>query len=174
MSRLMLSSDLHLGHKNIYKFRPEFSSSEEHHEVLFDNLASNVNKRDSLILLGDIAFDKVWLERIKGIKCAKKLLVCGNHDLDFGLKMVDLVTVYDEIKALYTKRNYWFSHCPIHPQEMRGRCGNIHGHLHHKKVQQEYRGDGDYVGDVDDRSYINVCVEHTNWKPISFKEATGG
>jgi calcineurin-like phosphoesterase family protein len=175
MSKLMITSDLHLGHKNIHKFRPEFSSAEEHHEIIFDNLASNINKRDSLILLGDICFSKEWLERIKTINCAKTTIIVGNHDLEFGIHMRDLVDTYDAVYSLWTKRDFWFSHAPIHPQEMRGKKANIHGHLHGNMVwkdhlKQQYCDGYDEI----DPNYINVCVEHTDWKPITFAEATNG
>ena len=170
MTRLMITSDLHLGHKNIHKFRTEFKSAEAHHETIFENLAMNVQKRDSLILLGDIAFDRYWLDKIKSIKCAKKLLICGNHDTENGIKMRDLVNVYDDVMALHSRRNYWFSHCPIHPQEMRGKIGNIHGHLHSNVIWR----DSGLLFSVTDKRYLNACVEHTNYKPISFAELTGG
>lgn len=156
MSRLMITSDLHLGHKNIHKFRHGFESADKHHETLFENLAMNIQKRDSLFLLGDIAFDKFWLEQIKSIKCAKKTLICGNHDTENGIKMSDLVLVYDDIYSLYSKRNVWFSHCPIHDSQFRGKTHNIHGHLHSHLVA--------------DGRYVNACVEHTNYKPVSFSE----
>lgn len=159
MSKLLLTSDLHLGHKNIIKFREGFDSLEHHNETLFENLASSVNKRDSIIFLGDIAFDKAWLERIASIKCTKKMLILGNHDLEHGIKMEDLLATYDRIESLYSKRNKYFTHCPIHPSQFRGKTHNIHGHLHGKLI-------------LDDR-YINVCVEHTNWKPIEFAIAIG-
>ena len=100
MSRLMITSDLHLGHSNINKFRP-FKSSEEHHEVVFDNLASNIGKRDSLILLGDIAFDEYWLKRLDQIKCAKKTLILGNHDTE-KLPMKLVCNHYDVVHSLYS------------------------------------------------------------------------
>lgn len=156
MTRLMITSDLHLGHLNICKFRTQFSTPEEHDNIVFENLATSVNKRDSLILLGDVAFTKYWLDKIKSINCAKKLLVCGNHDTEKGIKMRDLVKVYDDVVAMYSRRNYWFSHCPIHPAELRGRLGNIHGHGHQDVI--------------DDPRYFNVCLEHTNYKPISFAD----
>ena len=174
MSRLMLTSDLHLGHKAIHKYRPSFSSAEEHHEIMFDNLASNINKRDSLVLLGDICFSKEWLARIKEIKCLKKTIVVGNHDLEFGITMRDLVDTYDSVQCLWSKRNYWFSHAPIHPQEMRTRKGNIHGHLHGNMVWKNWiHPVDDFRPGLDqiDQRYINVCVEHTDWKPITFQEA---
>jgi len=174
MTRLMIISDMHLGHKNIHKFRKQFCTAEEHHEFIFEMLAINVQKRDSLILLGDIAFDRHWLGKIASIKCTKKLLICGNHDTENGIKMRDLVRSYDDVMSLHSRRNYWFSHCPIHPQEMREKKGNIHGHLHKNEV-------GDYLPSIDgnsdifcrDERYLNACVEHTNYKPISFADLTG-
>lgn len=155
MSRIMISSDLHLGHSNILKFREGFSSVEEHNEIIFDNLASNIHKRDSLILLGDVAFSAYWNQRIKEINCVKKTLILGNHDTDRHLNMNDLLDVYDSIHSLTVKNKSWLSHCPIHPQEFRNKEFNIHGHLHAKII--------------DDPRYINVCVEQTDFKPVNLQ-----
>ncbi len=154
MSRLMISSDLHLGHKNIHKFRSEFSTADEHHETIFENLAMNIKKADSLLLLGDVAFSKYWLEKVSSINCKKITLVCGNHDTENRIKMIDLCNAYDEVQSLFSKRNIWFSHCPIHDTQFRGKIFNIHGHLHADKI--------------DDSRYINACVEHHGFKPVSF------
>ena len=166
MSRLMITSDLHLGHKNIHKFRDQFSTAEEHHEVIFDNLASNIGKRDSLIFLGDVAFDYWWLGRLKSIKCAKKTLILGNHDTEH-LKMWALDKAFDSIHSMFSKRNMWFSHCPIHPDQFRDRLLNIHGHLHDKKVLARNIINNEMRPDL---RYFNACVEHTDYKPISFSE----
>lgn len=80
MSKLLITSDLHLGHKNICKYRTQFSSADEHHNFIFENLATNVSKRDTLYILGDCAFDKYWLDKVKSIKCQHKKLILGNHD----------------------------------------------------------------------------------------------
>ena len=177
MSRLLFTSDLHLGHKNICKYRTQFSSPEEHDNTLYENLSTNVRKGDTLYLLGDIAFTFEWLEKIKQINCRHKLLVCGNHDTERGIKMKHLVDVYDDVVALTSKRNYWISHCPIHPQEMRGKLGCVHGHLHSKKVKMKdpMGYDTPISGSlVSDHRYLNVCVEHTNYKPITFEQLIEG
>jgi len=162
VTRLMITSDLHLGHKNIIKFRGGFSSADDHHEFMFEQLAVNVQKRDSLFLLGDIAFDKYWLNKLKEIKCVKKTLILGNHDTESGIKFSDFVGVYDDVHSLFAKRNVWFSHCPIHTSQFRGKACNIHGHLHDKKVKTDTMHD--------DQRYINACVEHTNLAPVSFAD----
>jgi calcineurin-like phosphoesterase family protein len=168
----MITSDLHLGHKNIHKFRNQFATAEEHHEFVFENLATNINKADSVIFLGDIAFDMKWLEKLYFINCRKKTLILGNHDTE-RLNMLDLTSVYDSIHSLFSKRNCWFSHCPIHPGEFRGRALNIHGHTHDRLVMKQtsdfVRGSTIRADNYDGR-YFNACVENTDYKPISFSE----
>lgn len=170
MSRLIVSSDWHLGHRNIHKYRTEFSTAQDHHETIFENCATMINKNDSLILLGDIAFDREWLYRLTQINCRKKTLILGNHDTE-RVHIREICDVFDEVHSLWSKRNCWWSHAPLHPQEMRGRLLNIHGHLHgnqvfvhpqnekHKKTWQEL-----------DQNYFNVCLEHTDYMPVTFQE----
>lgn len=173
----MITSDLHLGHKNICKYRTQFSTEEEHNEVMFDNLASSLNKRDTLFMLGDMAFTLEWHKKLSEIKCRHKVLILGNHDTDRSVKVQHFQGMYDKIHSLLSHRNYWFSHCPIHPQELRGRLGNIHGHLHGGVVEREIQvpystdeGSGSRIEVCIDTRYLNACVEHTNFKPISFEE----
>jgi len=169
MSRLMLTSDLHLGHKNILKFRSGFSSQEEHDETIFENLATSVNKRDSVIFCGDIAFNTDWLERIADIRCAKKTLILGNHDTEHCC-IADLLWCFDAIHSMYKKRNVLFTHCPVHPDHLRGATVNIHGHLHNGLVERGVLEYGNHIADEIDPRYINICVEHTDFKPVSFAE----
>lgn len=173
----MITSDLHLGHKGITKYRKQFAYAEEHHGTMFENLATNVGKRDTLFMLGDMAFTMEWHLRLAEIKCRHKVLILGNHETDRGVKVKDFAPLYDKIHSMLSHRNYWFTHCPIHPQEFRGRLGNIHGHLHGNNVWMEEEPEihlgPTFMSPVDQR-YLNACVEHTNWKPISFEEITSG
>jgi calcineurin-like phosphoesterase family protein len=177
MSALKFTSDLHLGHKNICKYRTDFSSSDNHDSFIFENLVRDIKKRDTLYFLGDVAFTKEWLAEIKSIKCQHKKLICGNHDRDHHT-MRELCDAFDSVDVLLSKRNIWMTHCPIHPQELRGRDFNIHGHLHNKLVEKEeayeveygiFEGNLEYR-DIPDPRYLNVCVEHTDWKPITFED----
>jgi len=124
---------------------------------------SLIPKKATLFLLGDIAFDKHWLDRIKATPCRNKILVVGNHDLDRGtVTMRDLVDTYDQVYSLHKYKNYWLSHAPIHPTELRGKK-NIHGHTHHYLMLDE--------NGVPDSNYINVCCEYTGNKPIPWEYA---
>lgn len=161
-------SDCHFAHENISQFRklknPDGSlmSSEEQHEALYETLAQ-VPKRATLWLLGDIAFSKEWLERIKKLPCRNKILVCGNHDLDRkDITMRDLVNTYEQIYALHKYKGFWMSHAPIHPMELRGRK-NMHGHTHPYLMLGE---DG-----LPDKRYCNLSCEYTGHKPIPWTYA---
>lgn len=155
-------SDCHFGMANISSFRKlkkldgSLMSSEEQHEVLYETLAL-VPKRATLWLLGDIAFNKEWLGRIKKLPCRNKILLVGNHDLDRkDVVMGDLVETYDQVYALHKYKGCWMSHAPIHPMELRGKLC-MHGHLHYALVE-------------DDR-FRNVSAEYTGFKPVPWEFA---
>lgn len=160
MSRLVLSSDLHLGHKNITNYRTRFNSAEEHHEYVLLRHKETIQKNDTWYCLGDVAFTLPWLMRLKEIHCKRKVLILGNHELEKELTMGDLLKVFDAVYSLKAHKAYgakmWFSHCPIHPAEMRSKDLNIHGHTH------------DYH--MDDPRFVNLCVEHTDFGVVSLEE----
>ena len=180
MSKVWMWSDLHLGHDNAINWRKEFKTAEEHHETLFDNLATAVGKRDVLYLLGDIAMSTEWLTRVCSIPCVKRIAVLGNHDTEKrgGVEGYHLAAQFDEIHSLMKYRtsrglpNIWLSHAPIHEQELRG-CINIHGHTHDHNITRKGRKPtwyGSKVVDVLDKRYVNICPEQTDWKPVNFQQ----
>lgn len=153
MSMVYFAADLHLGHKNVHKFRKQFSSAEEHDAVVRENFEKVLTKRDKLFLLGDIAFNRESLEWVSSLRCTK-VLVCGNHDTQGDITMKDVVRCYDEVYSLTTYKGYWLTHCPIHVDEIRGRKGVIYGHTHNHKI--------DHI------LYHCVSLEHTDMKPVLF------
>jgi calcineurin-like phosphoesterase family protein len=146
-----ICSDLHLGHKNICKYRDEFNSDKSHDSFIKRGLEAIDGKKSMIFFLGDIALDYESLEFISRLK-ARKVLICGNHDLDRQVnKMSDLVEVYDDIYGVYKYKGFWLSHAPIHPNELRGKK-NIHGHTHRYLMLNE-------KGWID-KNYINVCMDY--------------
>lgn len=156
MTRLVTGGDYHLGKNNVCEMRPQFTSDEEHNEVVFDNLACSVNKNDSLILMGDVAHTLEWHQRISEINCAKITLVPGNHCIEKKIKMIHLIAYYQSIDPYLSLRNCWWSHIPIHPDHLRGRKYNIHAHLHHDIIPDE--------------RFLNVSIDHWDLKPVTFAE----
>lgn len=151
------SSDFHLGHKSICKYRPQFNTPEEHDECILQ-MMEKLTKRDILYVLGDFLFEgpkyKEYLERIKKMPVRIKLIM-GNHDaIDL---YADCIGSNIEIQLpLFSWKNIWISHCPIHPQEIRGRLGNLHGHLHGSVVRD--------ISGESDRRYFNVNLDNNNFK----------
>ena len=154
MSKVYFTSDWHLGHRNILKYRPEFPSIEAHDSTLIDNFNSIITKRDVVYFLGDIIFTDEALELFKSLNHCRKILVMGNHDY---LDVSEYRTVFDDVVGLKSYRGFWLSHCPIHPQEMRNRIGNIHGHLHHSILQDPAH------------MYFDVSPEKHNYYPVGLE-----
>ena len=155
MTQAFFIGDLHLGHTNISKHRPQFESLQQMRDTLCENWHKTVTKRDTIYLMGDAAFDKAALEDLS-TWAGEKVLILGNHDSD-RLKMEDIYKHYKNVRSLYKYHEFWLSHCPVHPDELRGKI-NIHGHVHDKTIMLN--------GDVDSR-YINVSCEAVNYTPIS-------
>lgn len=155
MSRVFFISDLHIGHRAILKYSSAYrygDNVDEHDLWLVTQWNSVVkSKKDIVYVLGDICFDKkkLWiLDKMEGIK----YMLPGNHDLfDYELYR----SYFEKIIGFKKYREFWLSHAPIHPQELRGRK-NIHGHVHANSIP-------------DDR-YINVSVEALNGTPITLEE----
>lgn len=161
MSKVYFTSDTHFATTNMKKFRKQFSSMEEHDAVILDNINSTLNKRDTLYILGDIAADAAaTYEFLNKIRCENINVIMGNHDI-FSKKDTRWMGLCNYIGGFLTYRNFWVSHCPIHPTEVVWRRGNIHGHTHSKNMLLP-------DGVIEDPRYFNVCLEQTDYKPIAF------
>ena len=146
-------SDLHLGHKNILNFSPcRFGRNiDEHDEWIVSQWNSVVNKKDLVYVLGDVCFSGDKLNLFREMN-GNKILIRGNHDrFQTSLYLKFFSQVYGIIK----KYDFWISHAPIHPQELRGKR-NIHGHVHSNSIPDE--------------RYINVSVEALNAVPVSLED----
>jgi len=153
----LFSSDFHFGHKVIAeKYRQKFSSNEEHDHFILDQIAK-MNKRDILFVLGDFIFDSEkydwYIEQLSKMSPRIKLIM-GNHDSRLLYKETRLPKLEIQL-PLYSYKGNWLSHCPIHPDELRGKF-NIHGHLHN--------------ANLDDSRYFDVSPEKHNFKFVDFEE----
>lgn len=152
----LFSSDFHLGHKVIVPKYRNFSSIEEHDSIILDQIA-DMNKRDILFILGDFLFDSDqydWYIEQLGKMSTRIKLVMGNHDSLKLYKETRLPKLEIQL-PLFSYKNHWISHCPIHPQELRNRDGNIHGHLHNAAL--------------DDKRYFDVGLDKNNMKFVEWE-----
>lgn len=144
MTNVWFTSDLHFGHKNIHKFREDVYSEEGNRAKIITHWNKLVNKRDDVYVLGDAAFSMDTLQEFSSLP-GRKFLVRGNHD-EFA--DVAYYPHFENIYGLKRYKEFWLSHAPIHPAELRGKV-NLHGHVHYESIP--------------DVRYFNMCVENL-WK----------
>lgn len=172
---ILFTSDCHLGHKAILKYRPQFNTIEEHDEAFFTEVGK-LKKRDILFVLGDFIFDsdkfEYYLERLSKYSCRIKL-VMGNHD-SIKIYTQNIANNIEIQLPLFTYKEHWISHCPIHPDEIRGRKGNIHGHTHGNIIMtdvDELAYKDEYTTEKRaDKRYYDVGLDNNNFKFITFED----
>lgn len=150
MANVWFVGDLHAGHEKVHNFRNQFNSEQEHFEQMAENYHKVVGKRDKVFFMGDTVFTHERLKQVASWAGDSKVLILGNHDTDkIGIRT--LGWHFDEVYAYLKYKEFWLSHFPIHPEELRGRK-NIHGHVHSATVP--------------DTRYFNTSLENTNYCPI--------
>lgn len=150
MPSVYFISDLHFGHEKICDFRDGFgSTSEEHDDILISKINSTVRAKDKLFVLGDAAFGIEGVKKLGLINCKNMELIIGNHDSKH------CYPYFNAIHGFRRYKEFWLSHCPVHPEELRGKV-NIHGHVHNKTIE--------------DSNYISVCVEACDGIPMTIDQ----
>lgn len=157
--KTFIVSDTHFGHKNILTFTGEdgklirpFSSVEEMDELMIENWNKTVSSKDKIYHLGDVVINRRCLpilDRLNG----RKVLVKGNHDI---FKLDDYIKYFYDIRGYHILDRLILSHIPLHEDSMNRFRGNVHGHLHRRKLE--------------DKRYLNVAMEQINFTPIDFEE----
>jgi len=168
-SNLWLFSDSHFGHDNIMKFQQR---PKNHESMMLSNWIERVREDDYILHMGDVCMSKGtevaqrWL-RIIGRMPGQKKLILGNHDKEAG-------PVYKAYKNLagfeiipeFIQNRVAFTHRPItsfHPAFDNDLWDiNVHGHTHGNPIYPDIDGGADEA-----KTYINVCVEMTNYAPIT-------
>lgn len=139
-------SDPHFADEEMKYIRKGYIGDEEQ----IARIRSKVGKNDTLIILGDVG-NKEWLKKIRGYK----VLVLGNHDTGATTYEDYVDEVYEG--ALMISDKILLSHEPIEfPYAL-----NIHGHDHSGWEKMK-------------TPHLNVCAEHIDYTPISFKQIIEG
>lgn len=171
MSKIFLTSDLHINHANILKYEPEsrpFETIEEMNEAIINNWNSVVSEEDTVYILGDFFMGK-WTEiekilpRFKG----KIILIRGNHD---DKRRVEIYKAHGiEVKDIdyisYKGRFFILCHFPMTNEEFirmivqdNSEVVFLYGHIH-SNAPKGYV-DGTY----------HVGVDTNNLTPISLNQ----
>ena len=170
---IWIISDTHINHENIIKYsnRP-FANVHEMNEAMCDNWNDTVkNPTDIVYHLGDVYMglkdngkEKTshkgnLLFKLRG----RKRLILGNHD---NAKDPLLHKVFQKISIwrMFPEFGVLLTHVPVHPSSLNpDKCRiNIHGHIHTNVVL--------LAPGIRDRRYKNVCVEHTNYRPVNIED----
>ena len=145
-------ADTHFGHRNICKYRTQFSNPAEHDEHIISRWNDKIKKKRCQVwVLGDFCIKNKYydFDEIIGRLHGTIHVITGNHCYTEAYKNIHVA------QGLVKKYGFWLSHCPIHPNELRGKR-NIHGHVHTETI--------------DDDRYINVCVDVNVYSPVHIDE----
>jgi calcineurin-like phosphoesterase family protein len=165
MSNVFLTSDSHWGHKGVCEFmqndgvtklRP-WDTAEEMDEEMVKRWNDTVRPNDKVYHLGDVAINRKALPilaRLNGIK----VLIKGNHDI---FRLEEYTPYFKDIRGSHLLDGKICTHIPVHPASLYRFPVNIHGHLHSNRVMLE---------DKIDPRYQSVCVEQTDFRPISLED----
>jgi calcineurin-like phosphoesterase family protein len=153
MSRVFVTSDLHLGHKNLAINYRGFETIESHDEYIVQNWNSVVTKRDVVYILGDITLENSRHYHTLDLLEGKKYVALGNHDSRKHVQ--ELLRYVNGVAGIFEYKGFCMSHIPIHPLELDRYRGNIHGHTHEKSFM--------------DQRYFNVCLDVHEYKPVLFQ-----
>lgn len=157
MAEVWFCSDLHFGHKNISKFRKEVSSEADNVKRITSDWKDVVRKRDVVYVLGDAAFTMEAVKIFDNLPGIKNL-VRGNHDL---LDTQVYLKYFNSIYGFLKYKEFWLSHAPIHPDELRNKV-NLHGHVHYESIRKQSNPVTNTSSPLDER-YFNCCAENL-WK----------
>lgn len=152
---IFFTADLHFGHKSITqtgpegRFRRPFADADEMNTVLVNRWNEVVGVNDKVYVLGDVSLNPKSMPII-GLCKGKKHLIKGNHDI---APIAEYLKYFYEVSAYRVFPEFIASHMPIHTSQLGRFKANVHGHLHDEVLE--------------DRRYVNVSVEQTNYTPIS-------
>ena len=155
--RTWVWSDLHLRHRNIIKYckRP-FVDAEHMGAAMMAGWKSVVGADDTVLNGGDVALagslDKAGRAEIRAAP-GRKLLVVGNHDFNRKTGLLDAAghETATGILAIDTDPPMVLTHVPM--DGLPAGWVNLYGHVHNNEPLR-------------DTPHINVCVEHTDYRPL--------
>ena len=162
MANVFVISDTHFGHESslrwlredgVTKVR-EFQNLTEMNQLMIDNWNKTVGPLDKVYHLGDVAMNRRYLNTLFALN-GRKVLIKGNHDI---FKLEDYKHFFYDIRAYHVLDKFIFSHIPIHPEQIDKFKGNVHGHLHERRILDK---SGNF-----DVNYMSVCVEQVNYTPV--------
>lgn len=170
---IFFTSDLHLGHRNIINLCDRlFANTEEMDAVLIDNWNRKVKSTDTVYIIGDVVWDKkkvtYYMEQLSG----RKILVAGNHDLQWVKKEESrncFETVANYLEVSLNGHPITMCHYPMlewrsSREELPRKLGyHIHGHIHNRVAEE-------YVPIYRQFNALNAGIDVNGYAPVTFIE----
>lgn len=163
MANIFFTSDHHFDHANFLNFKDDkgnkirpFATVEEMNETMIERWNSVIRPQDKVWHLGDVTFRPNQFARIASRLNGHKRLIGGNHD---DLKNYELTRWFEKVQIwrIFKDEGFICTHVPILAGQFRYKVQyNVHGHIHQNVI--------------DDPQYVNICVEQTNYTPLSMEE----
>jgi calcineurin-like phosphoesterase family protein len=170
MAEAFFTSDLHLGHPQILNHanRP-FADVAQMNHVLINNINATVGMKDTLYLLGDVAFripKEDAAKLLAEIRCRNLYLVVGNHDHHYeDTGLFKEIRIYREQKIEGLPSRTVLFHYPIAEwnRYYQGAI-HLHGHIHSK-------GPTYNIANFEKHHYaFDVGVDANGYRPVSASE----
>ena len=171
MSKVLFTSDLHLGHESILclGFGRPFKSIQDHDEELICRWNEKVRPEDHVYLLGDFSYRSVvavhqYLEQMEG----NKHLIVGNHDSKWMKNekaLAHFESIDDSLNTTIDGRHLFLTHAPQVPKPPH--AAMIYGHIHADKPEDIWP----YLCNLGERGLaLNASVDINNYEPVTFEE----
>ena len=172
--RVWFASDYHFCHTNVIKYdnRP-FESVEEMNEVLVNNWNSRVGKKDVVIYLGDLSFERNGNETQRIVKELNGTIhyILGNHDDEKDMRKLNrFETISDYINLSIhdldtprKKQGIMMMHYPILSWD-KAHHGDwhLHGHCHQSLVTK--------MPEYYNRKVLDMGCNGWDYSPVSYDE----
>jgi len=181
----VFTADTHFGHFNIiqYSIRP-FASTGEMDELMFTHLKEADEAGKIIVHLGDFVWNDSFLKKQSWRPKGDHHIFYGNHDKN-GYGTGEYVDLYKQwFKHIHSSPFSWrtsylkvqigstpvlLSHEP--QKKLHGCHYNLYGHHHNNMMNRPHEFVDDYGWLFGNRKYINVGVDLTDFKPVSFDNA---
>lgn len=172
------TSDLHFGHKNIFKYEPNRPGNniQEMQDIMVERWNTKVKPKDTVYILGDFAFlnrDMTCrdIEDLVNKLNGEKILITGNHD-EFINKKAFNTKCFKEIisyKEIHDGKDFIImSHYPFSVWNC-SHYGSIHLHGHtHKEMAEDWSVMNRYNVGCMFFDFVPVTLEEIKkyWIPI--------
>lgn len=163
-------ADTHFGHRNIINICSEtrpFNTIQEHDETIISNWNLVVSSEDRVFVAGDFFLGNrnstARIKEILSLLNGTKILIMGNHDLEF--KAHEWISFgFSKVVPMLEYKGCLITHIPVDPGEIRNQSkrgryiANIHGHLHEAGNSKEMNETGRFC----------ISADQTGLSPVTW------